>query len=56
MLCECGNDRFYAHQHVLHDVLVNENGNFIQDEGSIDSEEPHGPFMCTQCKKVYDEL
>jgi hypothetical protein len=56
MACECGNDKFTAHQVVYHDVTVDEHGTFIKDEGIYESNTPYGPFTCTECDKEYEEL
>jgi hypothetical protein len=54
--CCCGNDTFTAHQRAWHDVIVNSNGDFIEDKGVYESEPPYGPFYCTKCEMRYDEL
>lgn len=54
--CRCGNERFYAHQVTRHDVVVDPGGAYQRDIGVYDAEEPYGPFTCTQCEAVYDEL
>lgn len=62
MRCKCGNNRFYAHQLVRLDVVVDENGAFDSNlydnaEAAIyDTEKPYGPFTCTVCNREYDEL
>lgn len=62
MKCACGNDLFYGHQIIRTDVIVDANGNFHSDvtekleQAVYDSDKPYGPFTCTKCKKVYDEL
>ena len=54
--CRCGSLRFNAHQLARHDVVVDDDGNFINDHGIYDSEKPYGPFACVLCGSVYDEL
>ena len=56
MKCECGNNEFYAHQRVYHDIKVDGNGMFLDDLGSYDSDSPYGPFTCTKCDRDYAEL
>ena len=62
MRCKCGNNRFYAHQLIRLDVVVDENGAFDRNlydnaEAAIyDAEKPYGPFTCTVCNREYDEL
>lgn len=56
MKCKCGNTHFYAHQLCYHDVIVDNNGNWLEDEGIYESERPYGPFTCTVCYNKYDEL
>ena len=62
MRYKCGNNRFYAHQLVRLDVVVDENGAFDRNlydnaEAAIyDAEKPYGPFTCTVCNREYDEL
>ena len=62
MICTCGNDRFYGHQIVRVDVIVDADGSFESNvtdpmENSIyDAEKPYGPFTCTVCGREYDEL
>ena len=62
MLCVCGNDRFYAHQIIRADVIVDSDGAFLEnaterlEESIYDAERPYGPFTCTKCGKEYDEL
>ena len=49
MRCKCGNDKFYAHQLVRLDVIVDEDGTFDRNmydnaEAAIyDAEKPYGP-------------
>lgn len=56
MRCECGGERFMAHQISRHDIVVDGAGNFLEDHGIYDSETPYGPFTCTSCGKEYEEL
>ncbi len=59
----CGNDRFYAHRVVHTDVIVDEDGDFLEDcpEGVHPSEiyqanKPYGPYACTECGEEFAEL
>jgi hypothetical protein len=54
--CRCGNDRFAARQLARHDIIVNALGGYIEDKGAYDAEQPYGPFTCTVCDTVYEEL
>ena len=54
--CRCGNDSFFAHQLMRHDVIVDAGGVFLKDQGVYDAEHPYGPFACTECGAEYDEL
>jgi hypothetical protein len=64
MKCECGNDKFYAHQKCRVDIIVDEYNSFLDNlvsdkelgDSVYDSETPYGPYTCTECGKVYDEL
>ena len=59
MKCKiCGGESFIAHQVCHMDVLVDEDGCFIDnvENGIYDSARPFGPFTCTRCGAVYDEL
>lgn len=61
MRCKCGNDRFYAHQCVRLEVIVDEVGSFNSNMEDIaaaiyDSEDPYGPYVCTKCGAEYDSL
>ena len=56
MKCECGNNKFYAHQRCYHDVIVDGN-NFFEEDVSISvAETPYGTYTCTECGKQYEEL
>ena len=58
----CGNDRFYADQVCYHEVIVDEWGDFEKhntqayENGIYDAENPHGPFICTNCGAGYRRL
>jgi len=61
MRCICGNNKFYAHQQVRLEVIVDEEGDFDSNMEDIaaaiyDSEDPYGPFVCTKCGAEYDSL
>lgn len=61
MRCKCGNDKFYVHQLVYLDVIVDEKGEFHSNLEDIaaaiyDSERPYGPYTCTKCEAEYDSL
>ena len=61
MKCECGNDQFYAHQVCHLDVRVSGNNTWLADisnNGSscYEAKTPFGPYTCTKCRKVYEEL
>lgn len=56
MVCNCGNGKFYAHQVCYHEIEVDEDNNFINDIEIIESNNPYGPYVCTKCKREYDEL
>ena len=63
MICACGNNRYFAHQILRADIIVDEDGRFDSNiDGSpssvsiYDAEAPYGPFTCTKCKKEYEEL
>ncbi len=61
MKCKfCGSEEFVAHQVVHMDVLVDGDGNFIDNlsGGAANiyaSEKPFGPFTCSRCGAEYDE-
>ena len=62
MKCECGNDKFIAHQIIRVDVVADEHGEFLENfadglENSIyDAERPYGPYECTVCGATYENL
>lgn len=57
MTCpNCGNDEFYAKMTAYHDVTVDEDGDLVEDNGYEDSDFPYGPFTCTECGSVFDDL
>lgn len=62
MRCTCGCARFIGHQLIRADVVVDGNGEFLENcdpslEAAIyDAEKPYGPFTCTACGKEYEEL
>lgn len=56
MKCVCGNDRFFAHQVCYHDVIVDDNNLFEEDDGIYYCMTPYGPYTCTECGREYDEL
>lgn len=56
MKCECGNDKFYAHQIQHCDVIVDENNNWEENAECYDTGAPYGPYTCTKCGKEYDKL
>lgn len=61
MRCKCGNDKFYAHQQVYLEVIVDGSGVFHSNHEDVaaaiyDSERPYGPYICTQCEAEYVEL
>ena len=58
----CGKSKFIAHQIIRVDMLVGADGLFLDNlPGSLeshiyDSEDPYGPYTCTECNTEYDEL
>lgn len=54
--CECGNTNFYAHQVSYHDIIVNGKNVYEEDKGIYESENPYGPYTCTNCDTIYGEL
>lgn len=54
----CGGTKFYAHQLVRMDVMVDGNNNWLENvpDGIYDSEEPYGPYTCAKCGHEFDEL
>jgi len=61
-ICEEGCSKFIARQRCYHDIIVDNDNNFIQNDAlpgqsSIyESEIPYGPYTCVKCGKEYDEL
>jgi|ETNmetMinimDraft_8_1059916.scaffolds.fasta_scaffold751084_1 hypothetical protein len=53
---ECENTSFRAHQRCYHDVTVDENNNFLDNIEIYMTEKPYGPYTCTKCGRIYDEL
>lgn len=62
MKCKfCGGNRFYAHQEVRMDVIVDEDGDYMDGvTGTFidiyDSSAPYGPYQCCKCGAEYDVL
>jgi len=60
--CPCGNARFHAHQRATLAVIVDGGNNWLEnldsDGGPLveDPEKPEGPFMCTECERVFESL
>ena len=60
--CKCGCNRFYAHQVVHMDVIVDADGMFLDNipdgiESAIyEAGTPFGPFQCVECGAEYDEI
>ncbi|MBQ3570206.1 MAG: hypothetical protein IJA20_05970 [Methanocorpusculum sp.] len=61
--CVCGCNRFYAHQQLYADVIVDGGNNFIGNgvddnlSNSIsESGKPYGPYTCIMCGREYDDL
>ena len=54
----CGCPEFLAHQIVRVDVVVNGDGDFIENVpgGVYDAEKPYGPFTCCSCGWTFSEL
>lgn len=59
----CGNNRFHAHQTTNRDVVVDEDGDFVEErpEGLHPSEiyevnKPYGPYVCTECDEEFEDL
>lgn len=53
---KCGNGRFYASQRCYHDIVVDANGEWIEDIAISDAEKPYGPYICTECDESFEEL
>lgn len=61
MKCKCGCDRFFAHQLLRVEIIVDENGCFDDDVGdtleeSIYDSETYGPYTCVECGAEYELL
>lgn len=63
MKCKfCGGDRFYGHQIVRVNIIVDENQDYVDGvHGDMsldvyDSEPAYGPFQCIKCGAEYDVL
>lgn len=62
MACECGNNRFAAHQQVHVDVIVSDQNMFLDNlcgtvEKSIyEAGKPYGGYTCLNCKKEHENL
>ena len=53
---KCENTSFSDHQRCYHDIIVDENNNFLTNIEIYESETPYGPYTCFNCKTVYPEL
>ena len=56
MKCECGNGEYYASQRCYHTIVTDENGNFLDNKTIDYAENPYGPYTCTKCGKVYEDI
>jgi len=64
MKCKCGNNKFIGHQILRVDVMVDEDGEFLNNlnpdnkimDDCYDNETPYGPFTCTECSQEYKKL
>lgn len=57
MACKyCGGTLFHGHQQEYHDVVVDENGNWEEDEGCYESDHSYGPYTCCGCGAEYERL
>ena len=56
MICECGNDQYYANQRCYHTIIVDKDGHFLDNVRVDDADKPYGQFECTKCHKEYEEL
>lgn len=61
MKCKfCGSELFHAHQECRKDVIVDGNGNYVDDlyglmgDSVYDSNPCYGPFTCVNCGAEYD--
>lgn len=61
--CVCGGTKFYAHQQLYVDVVVDGDndflGNAVDDNLSSsigEAGKPYGPYTCVKCGREYDEL
>ena len=58
----CGWKRFFAHQTVIADIVVDEENDFIENcatNGEIIAESagtPFGPYICCNCGMQYDDI
>ena len=57
---KCNNDKFYGNlrKHII--VVVNGGNKFLKEHKEVRSsysdEEPYGPYECTNCGMLYNEL
>lgn len=57
----CGCKRFFAHQSITADIIVDENNDFVEnclhdDIVSESAGSPFGPYICCDCREQYDEI
>lgn len=52
----CGGKEFIGNQKVSNTVIVDAEGNWIRDNRAYDRENPFGPFECSNCGELFDEL
>ena len=53
---KCGNTQFNAHQVSHHDITVYGNNDFVEDKGIYEANTPFGPYTCTKCGTVFEEI
>lgn len=61
MKCKCGCDRFFAHQLLRVEIIVDGKGYYEEDAGktladSIYDAETYGPYTCVECGAEYEDL
>ena len=53
---KCGNKTFSARQQCYHDIVVDDDNDFVREIEVTDASKPYGPYECMNCGHEIDDL